>query len=230
MEAAGKRGESPFQSAAKLTERLFSPRAIGLGFNTDEGPEHEEGLPFARQALFGIDPGYREIRNAAGEWERESPHSIGTVELRHALAWTDKRGWQPALRCGPYMQERSRAIGRLCKIPESDGSSYAAEIQIAHLDKAGKALLIKRWRSVAPAPRRAEAFDPADLIPWVTDAVRGSRPGVTLRDLSVRDGFLNAIVDLGGLTIQACRDRSGAWLIDPERRSVRVPLRYWLRR
>ncbi len=222
MEAAGRRGESPFQAAAELTERLFSPRAIGLGFTAEERPELADALPLSGQALFGIDPGYREILNAAGEWERESPDAAGTVELRSALAWTGKRGWQPALRTGQYMQERARPIGRLCKIPESDGSIYGAEIQLARLDEAGKACLTKRWRSVAPPRRRLESFDPADLIPWVTNAVQELAAGATLRDLTVRDGFLHAIVDLGGLKVPACRDRSGAWLIDPERRSVRV--------
>jgi hypothetical protein len=222
MEAAGRRGDSPFQAAAELTERLFSPRAIGLGFTAGDDPAPDNGLPLSGQTLFGIDPGYREIRNAAEEWERESPDAVGTVQLREALAWTGKRGWQPALRTGAYMQELARPIGRLCKIPESDGSIYGAEIQLAKLDEAGKAWLTKRWRSVAPPRRRLEAFDPADLIPWVTDAVQGLAPGAALRDLTVRDGFLHAIVDLGALKVQACRDRSGAWLIDPERRSVRV--------
>jgi len=222
MEAASRRAESPFQAAAELTERLFSPRAIGLGFSAEERPDPSDSLPFSGQALFGIDPGYREILNANGEWERESPDSVGTVELRQALAWTGKRGWQPALQTGPYMQERARPIGRLCKIPESDGTIYGAEIPLAKLDETGKAVLTKRWRSLAPPRRRAEAFDPADLIPWVTDAIHAAVPGAALRDLSIREGFLHAIVDLGGILVQACRDRSGAWLIDPERRSVRV--------
>lgn len=222
MDAAGRRGESPFQAAAELTERLFSPKAIGLGFSAGESPETLDPTHLSGQTLFGIDPGYREIRNAAGEWERESPDAIGTVDLRDALVWTAKWGWQPALRTGIHMQELARPLGRLCKILEGDATIYGAEIQLARLDGTGKAWLNKRWRQLAPPRRRLEAFDPADLIPWTSDAIKALAPGASLRDLTIRDGFLHAIADLGGLKVQACRDRSGAWLIDPERRAVRV--------
>jgi hypothetical protein len=230
MDAAAARGESPFEAAERLTERLYAPAgSAGIGFGGAGAAAGDDG--FGEPAtegrnLFGIAPGHREIRNSAGAWEREAPGAEGVAPLREVRVWAGKRGWVPGLRAGAFLEDRVRSFGRLRKIGAGDGEEgdwrYAADFQVAGLDEAGKAVPTKRWKGLVPsAARTGRGVDPADLIPALGRAVASLGEGLVLRDVEIRDGRVHAVVDLAECPVRAYRDLSGVWLVDPERRAVR---------
>ncbi len=222
MHHAAERGDAAFLAAEQVSERLFSRAKIDLGLGGAQG-SGQEMTTSGEGALFGLGPVRKEVRNSRGEWEREDPDAWGEGPLREVWVPSKKArsGWRPALRHGGFMEERARALGRLCRLAREDGSfEYGAEAVVGTSEPGEAIRLTKRWRSLAGISKRDGMITANALEEVITRVSSETQPGVVLHELAERNGQVLARFGFGDVEVKAYREGPGRWLVGPERRTV----------
>ncbi|MFT5470647.1 MAG: superfamily II DNA/RNA helicase [Verrucomicrobiales bacterium] len=221
MKSATDRDESPFAAARALCGKLFSKQRIRLGFETRaeiEGTESSDG------DLFGLGPVRREILNSQGDWEREDSSAAADVPLSEALVFNSKKKtWRPALQTGLFMQNRVGAMGRLCKLRNGDQPAvYGVEIAVGSLAEDDKVRLTKKWRSLTKTPKSGDEKSQSQVIDLITPTLTETEPGVSIDQVVTRNNHVVALLDYSRVKTDGYRDSHGVWLVEPERRTVKV--------
>ncbi len=225
MGEASHHGESPFEAARQVCERLYSRQSIRLGFET---PEEERALPphqpkHRDDALFGLGPMRREIRNSQRAWEREDPHGRGEVALKDVLVFNGKKaGWKPALESNDFMRNRVSNLGRVCKLSTGAPVIYGAEMAVANLRGENQMLLTKRLRSLTKTPKNRAETSPDNLQALIQSIVREQEPGAEVLSIENRNDLVYAVIDYSDVAVEAYKDSLGNWLVEPKRRTVNV--------
>lgn len=165
MQFAAERGESPFDAARELRDRLFSRSRISLGFRTSPAREKDDDTP-----LFGLKPTRREFRNSAGEWEPVRPGRDTRIPLGEALSHVRDR-YRPAEGDPALVSRLLPKRTRLCRL---DGGSegprrYGMEIAVARETAPGAFALTKFARGVA-------GFSGTDAETWSLDQAASLLP------------------------------------------------------
>ena len=226
MKRAHTEGTSPFEAARLLCARLFSRQTISLGFSAKVA----RGVPTRPKAAaqFDLGPTRKEWPTSLGEWAPVSDFTPGEVPLAELWVDTGKKGWQPAIRTGAFLQEHVRPLGRLCRLDPASSPAYGVEVTLAQASGPDEFHLTRRWQKSFRV-RGSDASGTPDALGarlqnWLDTAV----PGVRVHHLETRQERLEARLDLAGQRISAHRDPHGKWLLlDPPRLvRIEVPTSY----
>lgn len=220
MKSAKDRGESPFAAARELCLKLFSNQKIRLGFETRAEIEGSD----SDSELFGLGPIRREVLNSQDAWEREDPSAAADVPLSEALVFNrKKKSWKPALQTGWFMQDRVGKMGRLCKIRNGDQpATYGAEVAVGNLTEDDQVRLTKKWRALTKSKKKDDDKPQSKLVDLITPVLAEILPGVAIEKLVMRNNLIVALLDYAQVKIDAYHDSHGAWLVEPEKRTVKV--------
>jgi len=222
-------GDTPFEAARTLRDRLFSRQRIRLGLGdradsepgTDDGEDAGDGP--GGGALFNLVPTRREIRSASGEWEAESRDSEGSAALGEALSFVKGR-YRPAESDARLVEERLPAGMRLCRLDEKSDRKrrYGAEWPVATRGGKDEFFLTKSARKRTGIGRDRATFSREEaeaLFPELFAEVLGP---VSFHDLEERGGTLYLRGHFALHPVPVTFDSSGRPLARPERRTVEV--------
>lgn len=205
MHAATQRGQQPFGASVKLTESLFSVQRVPLGteHSLQTGPR-PCGLWVTDERARFVRRGITEMLNSAGEWEPKSmaePAPLGDILVRES----DR--WRPALSL-PRMLD-GLGTGNLCKL--YNPNRYGRELPVATVVNAGEIAPVKWLRKVLGqrliAVGEFESKTQARIAELVT-------PG-SICEYVTRGRTVYARIDYSTVTIPACRDSLGRFLLEP---------------
>lgn len=221
MKRAHQRGESPFEAARLLCGRLFSRQTISLGFD-GEAPGRRPGLAAREGGLFDLGPTRKEWPTSRGDWAPVTEFAAGEAPLSEIWVATEKKGWQPALRTGVFLQDHVRPMGRLCRLETGAWSGYGVEVALAQRDESGAWKLTRRWQKALCAMGKDALGAPEVLGDRLQGYVDSQFPGVRVQGVVPREDRLEARLDIAGQRLAAHRDPHGKWLLLGEPRRVRV--------
>ncbi len=237
MRQAADEGESPFEAATRLSGRLFSLHSVRLGFEATPAKRKEEApaasprsssapTPGSPASLFGLGAVRHEVLNSAEEWEssRHLP-ALETVPLGEALARRKDR-WVPGPASPEQVSRHLPAASRLCRFPSTRDKSpnYGAEMAVASQEGDAGFRLTKRlrrqWKKNLSLPETASREEVEHCVSERLPQDLGPFPVLT--GFALRGTTLMALLDLSAAEVSAYRDRHGAYLIDPPRRSEEI--------
>lgn len=221
MKQAHEREESPFEAAALLCSRLFSRQTISLGFGGDHSVSPRAG-PSRQTPLFDLGPTCKEWPTSQGGWAPVADFTPGEAALADVWVETPKKGWQPAIQTGFFLQEHVRKLGRLCRLDAAKTAGYGVEIALAQKAENGEWRLSRRWQKSLRAKGRASSGAVDELSGRLQAWLDARLPGVRVHRLEARQDRLDARLDIAGQKIAAHRDPQGKWLLLGEPRLVRV--------
>ncbi len=220
MKLAADRGDDPFARARELCDRLFSEQRIALGFRTQSvGSGPVEG-----EALFGLKPVRKEVRNSAGGWEAYESGRHGRCPMGEAYV-RSRRGLLPAEASGRLVGAMIPPRCRMTRIDPRTSSEkrFGLEMMLGHRVGEGDTFRLTRFlqkkfrlQGRAAELTRAEAEDllATDLEPLIVPArIHAFRER---GDLLLLEGHFSLA------EVDAYRDESGHWLVEPELRSREI--------
>ncbi|MEM1443014.1 MAG: DEAD/DEAH box helicase [Verrucomicrobiota bacterium] len=174
MHLAAENGESAVNAARELRDRLFSRDQIPLGFRKAGTATAED-----EEALFGLKPTRREVRNAKGEWESVRPGREAKTKLSESLSWNRGR-YRPAEGDSALITTLLPPRARLCRLDEKGKGPrrYGMEIAVAteveegefHLTRTMRKLLREKKEPVAYLREEIEALLPEVVEPKIHPA------------------------------------------------------------
>lgn len=231
MHRAARTGRPPFEAAARFCESLFSRQKIVLGFEGEtpapvagkgrEGPAERSGKngksPGAgEEALFGLEPARRQIRNSRGEWEDHRRDRARQAPLREARIWKDGK-LLPALHVQEFAASAFPAnAGRVCRL-RNGGGVFGREWAVAIEKAPGVFALTRPVRALAgreAAPEYSLAELNEKLPRWLEPQLRGGRPAALVQ----RRDTLTLQADYSDVFWTVYEDQAGVPLVAPEER------------
>ncbi|MBV8143144.1 MAG: DEAD/DEAH box helicase [Verrucomicrobia bacterium] len=217
MHVAVDRGEDPFQTALKLSRRLFSARTLTLGVERFyEGGVRPCGLHVDGERARFVRRHQERMRNSRGLWQDKPALSITT--LGNLWVRTERGRWRPALSVASTLA--GVGLGNICRIPtEGRHFVYGREIPVAAVAK-------NEWRAVKwlqkmlrrryPLCAAKRHFTQEDFEREVLPLVTAEAMGGQLWDLVYRGELAVARFRFDGLSARGHLDEFGRWLADPE--------------
>ncbi len=221
MHHAAKSGESPFESAREIRDRLFSRQSVPLGF-TGKGisgrTEPSEG-----EALFNLVPTRKEILNSAGEWETESPESETTSAIRDSLRWV--KGKYRSASSDPSLISEILPEGcRLCRLDSKTDREriYGMEMPVASRSGEGSFYLTKNARKITGRGKPESTFTEEEATVLFSDLFESAIAPACFFDLVERGRTLYLRGNFSASEIPVTTDSLSKMLSQPGRRSVEI--------
>jgi len=257
MHEADKNNACPVEAADELADRLFTEQRLRLGLRRLPPPNarrpkakpapQRNGSPSLDSAAAGqLKAGehlenamgefhfrepttkkIKEMRNAAGEWERLRAPS--KVPLGEALIFVGGQ-WKPALEAPESLQ--GVAVGNLCRLKGQGRRRYGRQAPLATFpkeDRKGRVSLVKWFHRslkdyflkerpedrppgrLCSLERLEEVYAP--LLPYITQGGR-------VVDLETASDLISARLDYSQALVFARIDSTGASLLNPPQREV----------
>jgi hypothetical protein len=208
MNAAARRGESPFAAAAEVAKSLFSSNRVSLGVehSLETGPR-ACGLWVTDDRARFVRRGVIEMLNSRGEWEPQPAVTNSTL----GDAWVREQDqWRRALLVPRILDGLGQ--GNLCRL--LDRGIYGREITVATLQEDGNLLIAKSLRKTAGHKLVGRALFEKDVLPAIAGMLK---PGVICGEVA-RGATLSLRIDFSTAPIDAYLDSSGAALVSPPTR------------
>ncbi len=234
MRYASTRGDSPVEAARQMANRLFSEERVRLGLRESlaKVASRNLGEPNPQQSA-DRDPERDqvvEMRNSAGQWERQR----GRIKARLADALVlANEEWTPALSV-PNTLDKVR-IGNPCRFGGKNDRFYGREVPVAVIDEESggkRVLLIKSFRRrlremmAEESPNRRRKFSRKAwrrkglekvFGPLFTTLASGGR----LDEFVDRGGVLCARLRYEEAIVLGWRDAKGKVLLNPPLRKAK---------
>lgn len=210
MHHAANSGDSPFEAARELRDRLFSLQRIPLGFGTTST---DFGSSSGTGNLFNLHPTLSEITNSLGEWERYDSARLVEATLGSVLSW-QKSVYGRAIADPSVVSRLLPPSTRLARLPgnPAEGKHYGWELAVASLAEDGTARLTRPARLLLKdgSSARCTIAELGELLPEsITEALTPAR---TI-SLVQRGATLYAIGDLDQTPLPAYRDSQDRLLL-----------------
>jgi superfamily II DNA/RNA helicase len=217
MDVATCRREDPFQSALKLSRRLFSTRTLTLGVERfyDGGGVRPCGLPVDGERGRFVRRHQEKMQNSRGLWQNQTAPTETT--LGNLMVQTEQGRWRPALTVAKSLADIG--FGNICKIQtERRRFVYGREVPVATVSEGEwrplkwlRKLLRQRYPLVSGKGKLAEADFKSEVLPVIAGEVGGE-----LWDLVYREKLVVARFRFDGLRARGYLDEFGHWLADPQ--------------
>lgn len=167
MHYAHEAGAAPMGAARELRDRLFSRQQINLGFRSPNEGNEKDG-----EALFGLKPTRKEIRNARGEWEPIRAGRESSAPLEAALVW--KRGrYHTAESDSELITGLLPNRTRLCRLDQKGekGRRYGLDLAVATEIESRSFALTKTVRKYIGAGKGDSAYSIEEIESLLLEAL-----------------------------------------------------------
>ena len=225
MHHAAEGGSSPFEAARDLSARLFSRERVMIGFSGRAG---ESASPLAvddEGPLFGLVPMRKEMRNAAGDWEKFQD-SESEVPLGEALVF-EKGRYRPAESSSALVQGMLPRAARLCRLdePGSEHRIYGLELAVASLvddEKEERYRLTKNFLKLTKWNQQEKVLSREEIEVLTPDLIVRKINGARIVGFLKRGNSLSLQAKFDRVPVMAQADSAGFFLIKPETRSIEI--------
>jgi hypothetical protein len=216
MDRAAGAGGDPLAAASRLAVSLFTATPPVLGWESD-APEPDESdggdsAPFARA------PEWREMLDATGQWER-APAGPELRPLTRCLLHDNKQ-WVPALRAPAFVASLARGARPVKLVPSSDPGRWRYGLEMIAATR-GEGDTWKATRPLRALVPGLKTFTTEDWEKKIRRRLLRALPGFAIHSEDNGDGKWHVRLDAANVAVEAWRDGSGQFLIDPPLRMCR---------
>lgn len=211
MDRAAGEGNDPLAAASQLARSLFTSSPPALGWEESGLPPADSGSsetePFARP------PEWREMHNAAGDWER-APAAPTSRPLTRC--WIhDNEKWRPALRSPTFVSSLLRGARPVRLAPASDPSRWRYGLELVAATRREGEFIWKPTRPLRALLPRLKAFHPEEWETKIRRSLLRALPGFAFHSEEAEERTLRLRLDAANVAALTWIDTGGHALLEP---------------